>query len=116
MTENKLRLIVKALDDKKAEDIKIVEISNRIPMFDYYVIANGTNTRQLNGLAAATEEAVEKLNEHIHHIEGQGDSGWVVVDTNDIIVHLFIPETRDNFKFDELFKDCPTVDVDTLLK
>ena len=83
MSESKLKLILKALDEKKSEQISVIDISNKIPMLDYYVIANGSNPRQLNALSNAVEEAVEKLNEHIHHIEGTGDSGWMIVDAND---------------------------------
>ena len=116
MSESKLKLILKALDEKKAEQISVIDISNKIPMFDYYVIANGSNPRQLNALSNAVEEAVEKLNEHIHHIEGTGDSGWMIVDANDIIVHVFTNETREYFVFDNLFKDCPAINVESLLK
>ena len=116
MSESKLRLILNALDEKKAEQITVIDISNKIPMFDYYVIANGSNPRQLNALSSAVEEAVEKLNEHIHHIEGTGDSGWMIVDANEIIVHVFTDETRKYFDFDNLFKDCPIVDAESLLK
>ncbi|MGM9857784.1 MAG: ribosome silencing factor [Bacilli bacterium] len=116
MSESKLKLIIKSLDDKKAEQISVIDISNKIPMFDYYVIANGSNPRQLNALASAVEEAVEKLHEHIHHIEGTGDSGWMIVDANDIIVHVFTEETRNHFDFDNLFKDCPKINVESLLK
>ena len=109
-------IIEKHLDEKKAEQISVIDISNKIPMFDYYVIANGSNPRQLNALSNAVEEAVEKLNEHIHHIEGTGDSGWMIVDANDIIVHVFTNETREYFDFDNLFKDCPVINVESLLK
>jgi ribosome-associated protein len=110
-----LRLCCRALDDKKAEDLKVLDVSDVSSITDYFIIASGTSEPHLRAL---TNEVSQVLKEHRVKVIGKDLSaagGWNVVDAFDIIVHLFLPETRDYYRLDSLWKDAPEVEVATLL-
>jgi ribosome-associated protein len=97
--------IVEALEDKKGENIILMDLE-KIAMFTgYFVICSGTSDRMLDALA---DGVVEKVRE-TYNIKGksQGDpaSGWVLVDFGSVIVHCFAPETRDFYKLEELWRE-----------
>ena len=86
--ENKtLELIVKSLDSKRAEDIEVIGISDLTVIADYFVIADAENNNQLQAIADNVEEQMMKNGNHCR-IEGKSESGWVLLDFGDIIVHI----------------------------
>ena len=85
-----LEAIVKALDSKRAEDIQVIGVKNLTILGDYFVIANGTSTTHTKTLADEVEYQMTKLGVEPLHREGRGNgSNWIVLDYNDIIVHVF---------------------------
>lgn len=96
---------VNALDQKKAEALRILYVGNVSSVTDYFIIATGTSNPHLKALSKAAIEAIEAGGDEAV-ATGVGDqSGWVVVDAYDFMVHLFTEETRDYFNLEGLWKD-----------
>lgn len=95
--EKKIKAIVEVLEQVKATDIKIFDYENKSPFFDYVIVATATD-RQGNAAVGylKKEEIVELKN-----VEGRGNTGWVLIDLGDIIVHIFTDEQRKYYNFDE---------------
>ena len=81
-----LKAIVRAVDDKLGEDIKVINVSNRTIIGEYFVICSASNSRRLNAVKESVIESVEKLGLNIHHQEGAHGSEWLLVDAYDVIV------------------------------
>ena len=88
------KLAYKALEDKKGEDIKVIDISEISVLADYFIIANGTNANQVNALVDSVEEELSKVGYDVKQREGYGLGNWVLLDFGDIIVHVFDKENR----------------------
>jgi ribosome-associated protein len=96
------KLVVDTLNDKKAEDIEVLDVRDRTPLADFYVIATGNNPRLMNALKEAVEEAFEKNKLAINHIEGKPESGWILVDGYSVIINIFSPEERERISLKDL--------------
>ena len=100
----------KILDSKKARDIKILCINEKTIIADYFVIAMGTSTTQVNALAGEVEfKLSEELDILPARIEGTGSGSWVLLDYNSVIVHVFSPEAKEFYKLDKLWSDADEV-------
>jgi ribosome-associated protein len=99
------RTIVNSLEDKKGEDIILLDIKGLASFTDYFVICTATSSRMLNALADGVVEKTHELYDKKGHKEGNSDSGWLVVDYGDVVVHLFDEELRSYYKLEELWKD-----------
>lgn len=112
------KLIVKkaydALNDKKAEDIKIIEIGSLSTVADYFIIANGTNAPHVESLVDNVEEELLKENIHAERVEGVKSSGWILMDYNDVVVHVFSKEDRLFYDLERVWRDGKLIDVETL--
>lgn len=109
-------LCCRALDDKKAEDIRILDVSELSSITDYLVIATGNSEPHLRAL---TQEVSRVLKEQKHHIVGHEmnpQTGWTVLDAHDVIVHLFLPDRRDLYQLDSLWKDGRKIDVEQFVE
>lgn len=111
----KLSTIVKALDSKRAEDIRIIEIGDLTIVADYFVIANGTSSTQTKALAEEVEFKMSQLGIEPNRTEGYQGATWVVLDYGDIIVHVFYKETRDHYNLERLWSDGEDIDVKQFL-
>ena len=103
--------IVKALDEKKAEDIKLIRISELTVLADYFIIANGTSNTHVRALAEEVEYATDQLGVKTRNIEGRS-TGWILLDYGDIVVHVFTPQDRDYYGLERLWKDGAFEDID----
>ena len=108
--EECLKIIYKALDDKKAEDICIIDIHEISPMADYFVIANGTNINQVHALADNVSEELAKLKVMTKQTEGYSAGNWILMDYGDIIIHLFDKESRSYYDLERIWKDGKVVE------
>lgn len=112
------KLIVKkvydALNDKKAEDIKIIEIGSLSTVADYFIIANGSNAPHVESLVDNVEEELLKENIHAERVEGVKSSGWILMDYNDVVVHVFSKEDRLFYDLERVWRDGKLIDVETL--
>lgn len=97
--------IVTAIDDKKATDIRVIDVSAQSGVTDFFIIATGAADQHLRGLRIEIERVLDEDGVKIIGVESQPESGWTVVDCFDVIVHLFKAEQRNNFQFEKLWKD-----------
>lgn len=105
-------LAYKALDDKKAEDIKVIEIGNISVIADYFVIANGNNPSQVEAMVGAVEDELRKNGYPVKRIEGVKSSGWVLMDFGDVVVHVFSKEDRLFYDLERIWRDGKDVSHD----
>ena len=99
------RQLVDTLDEKKGEDIVLIDIHEVASFTDYFIICSGTSDRMLDSLAnAVIEKAHESAEVNKRRAEGQASSGWLLVDLDDIIVHLFSPDQREYYQLEQLWE------------
>ena len=105
-----------ALEDKKASDIKVINIEKVSSIADFFIIASGTSSPHTKALSDFVEEKVQKeLNENILRREGYRDGTWVLLDYGDIVVHVFNAEARDFYSLERLWSDGVPVDLSGVL-
>lgn len=97
--------IINALEDKKAEDIKTLDISNVSIMADYFIIASGTNRNQLQALCDNVDEKLHKIGHDVKQIEGYETANWILMDYGDIIVHIFDKDNRLFYDLERIWSD-----------
>lgn len=98
------RLVIEALEEKKAENIVLIDIHEIASFTDYFVICSGSSDRMIDSLADAVLEAAKHKADLLGKKEGQASSGWVLVDLGDIVVHLFSPDQRDYYRLEQLWE------------
>lgn len=108
----KLALI--GLENKKGADIKVIDISGVSVMADYFLIASGSNKKQVQALADSVEEKLHEADIHPRQIEGYPAANWILMDFNDVIVHIFNEEDRLFYNLEKIWLDGKVVDVDCL--
>jgi len=97
------RSVVTTLEDKKGENILLLDIQTISSFADYFVLCSGTSDRMLQSLADAVMEDAKKTYGVISAMEGEPVDGWVVVDLGDVVVHLFSPDQRDYYDLERLW-------------
>ena len=105
------RIAWNALNDKKGEDIKIIDITGISVLDDYFIIANGTNDSQVNALVDNVEEELHKAGYPLKQREGRASGSWVLLDFGDIIVHVFDKENRLFYDLERIWKDGKITDI-----
>lgn len=95
--------IINSLEEKKGEDILLLDIQKISSFTDYFVICTGTSDRMLDALAEAVTEAIRKNHHKKGRVEGSPQEGWTVIDYGDVVVHLFSPDQRDYYRLEELW-------------
>ena len=107
-------IVYKALDDKKAFDIKILDIKKISAVADYFVIADGTNKNQVQAMCDSVEEEMPKAGYSLKSVEGYSQGGWILLDYYDIIVHIFSDEARRFYDIERIWNDAADVTKDLL--
>lgn len=105
------KIAIMALEDKKANDIHVIEISEVSTIADYFIIANGTNRNQVQALIDSVEEALEKVNCRVKQIEGYDSANWILMDYGDIIIHVFDQENRLLYDLEKMWRDGTQVEL-----
>ena len=108
------RIAYDALNDKKGEDIKIIDIAGVSVLADYFLIANGNSDSQVSALVDNVEEQLHKAGYPLKQREGQASGKWVLLDFGDIIVHVFDKENRLFYDLERIWKDGKNVEIDEL--
>jgi ribosome-associated protein len=101
------RVIVDALEDVKAQDIKVFNTSHLTALFDRVIVASGTSNRQTKALASSVRESVKEAGGDIISTEGEDIGEWVLVDCGDAIVHILQPALRQYYNLEEIWGDKP---------
>lgn len=101
---------IAALNDKKAEDIKIIDISKVSVMADYFIIATGSNRNQIQAMIDNVEEKLHKEGYTPKQVEGYETANWILMDYRDIIIHVFDSENRLFYDLERIWRDGQLID------
>jgi ribosome-associated protein len=101
------RLVVDALEDVKAHDIKVFNTTTLTSLFDRVIVASGTSNRQTRALASSVVEKVKGAGGAVVSVEGTEAGEWVLVDLGDVVVHIMQPAARDYYALEEIWGDKP---------
>ena len=104
------RIALKALEDKKARDVKIIDISQVSVLADYFIIANGASATQIQTLSDAVSQALGKEGLVTKQVEGYQNAQWVLLDFGDLIVHIFDEENRLFYDLERIWLDGKPID------
>ena len=111
-----LEIAVKALDSRKAKNITALKVEDLTILANYFIIASATSTTQVKALADEVEYQLGEKGVKPTSIEGYQSQTWIVLDYYDIIVHVFLEETRDFYQLERLWADGTPVDISELVK
>lgn len=115
MTSKELaKIAVDALEDKKVEDLRVIDISDISIMADYFIIGSGLSQIQVKALANNVEEKLHEAGVSPRQIEGYQSATWILMDFNDIIVHVFNSENRLFYNLEKIWLDGKPVDPSDL--
>ena len=113
-SKDMLKVIIDALQDKKAEDIRVIDISNVSVIADYFVIASGSNTNQIQAMVDNVEEEMFKAGYDDPKVEGYNTASWILLDYTDVIVHVFSEDDRAFYNIERIWRDGKEVDINSL--
>lgn len=99
------QLVIDALEDRKGVDIKVMDVRAKSSITDIMVVAGGSSSRQLKALADSVVEKAKENGVQPLGVEGKPESGWVLVDLGDVVVHVMLPETRDFYNLEKIWGD-----------
>ena len=108
------KLAISALEDKKAEDIKVIDISEVSVIADYFIIANGTNRSQIQALSDHVEETLGRAEVPLKQVEGYDNANWVLLDFHDVIIHIFDKENRLFYDLERIWRDGTMIETGEL--
>ena len=113
-SKDMLKVIIDALQDKKAEDIRVIDISNVSVIADYFVIASGSNTNQIQAMVDNVEEEMFKAGFDDPKVEGYNTASWILLDYKDVIVHVVSEDDRAFYNIERIWRDGKEVDINSL--
>ncbi len=93
-----------ALENKKGEDVKILDIRELSDFADYFVLATGNNRNQIDAMEEAVGEALNKIGANHRNTEGNRDSNWILMDYGDVIIHIFDKESRSFYDLERIWR------------
>ena len=102
-----LDIVIQTLDEKQAEDIVSIDMRSVTPYTDYFVLCTARNVRHGASLAEFVEQEAEKNGYSVRTREGERDSSWILLDCNEVVVHIFTEDTRNTYRLESLWADLP---------
>ncbi len=109
--ESLARSIVRILDEKLAGDIRLLHVTEKTIIADYFVICTGSSTTQIRSLAGEVEYLIGEAGMKPGHIEGLPEANWICMDYHSVIVHIFNEENRSTYRLEKLWEDAEEVDI-----
>ena len=110
-----LKHLVKALDEKHASDIVVLDMQKYSPLYDYMIITTAKNDRLASGILRELKDVAGKIDLNLKRIEGANHAQWVLADFERIVVHVFTPEMRLEYNLEKLWGDVPRINIEGLL-
>lgn len=114
-TDKIIETVVKAADDKKALDIVVMDMKEVSGVSDAFIIMEAMNTRQIGAIVDNIVDKVEEEGIEVHHVEGNSNSGWVLIDLLDVVVSVFSHDERGFYNLEKLWSDAPLIDVSNMI-
>ncbi|HCZ7649178.1 TPA: ribosome silencing factor [Staphylococcus aureus] len=102
-----LAIAVDAIDNKKGEDTISLEMKGISDMIDYFVVTHGNNERQVQAIARAVKEVANEQNIEVKRMEGYNEARWILIDLDDVVVHVFHKDERNYYNIEKLYQDAP---------
>ncbi len=115
-SSEKMKAIVKHLDNKKAKDIKALDVSGLTLLADYFVICSAQSSTQVRALADTLEEEMLKQDISLFQKEGKQGFNWILMDYSDVIVHIFYQETREFYGLEKLWSDAGELPLNEIIE
>ena len=110
-SKERTRLAIRALEEKKAENIEVIDSSEVYVIVDYFMIANGTNHNQKQALADSVEETIGRAGGNLKQVEGYDTANWILMDFLDVIVHIFDRDNRLFYDLERIWRDGRQIDL-----
>ncbi|WP_438973343.1 ribosome silencing factor [Polaribacter sp.] len=112
-TDDLIAVIIKGIDDVKGEDIQLLDLRDiENTVCDYFVICSGTSNTQVNAISGSVQKNVSKeVKDKPWHVEGQGNSEWVLMDYVNVVVHIFQKHVRDYYDIESLWGDAKITEI-----
>ena len=114
-TETIYKLAANALNSKKARQLKVLKIDDLTAFSEYFVIATATSSTHVRALADEVEDKLKEAGITPHHIEGRS-TGWIVLDYNSVVVHVFTPSEREFYSLDNMWSDGTEIELNNILE
>ena len=111
MNETLLNITYKAIDDKRGEDIVVLNMEGISLLADYFIIAEGSSERQVQAIARELKDTAEKAGYVVRKIEGMDTARWILVDMGDVVAHIFHKDERAYYNLERLWGDAPQLDA-----
>ncbi|MBE5967227.1 MAG: ribosome silencing factor [Lachnospiraceae bacterium] len=108
------KLAYQALEEKKGEDIQVIEIKEISILADYFIIANGTNASQVDALVDSVKETLAEHGYEPRRIEGVRSASWILLDYGDLVVHVFSKEDRLFYNLERIWRDGKAISKEEL--
>ncbi len=108
-------MAVDALEDRKGEDVRVIDISEISTLADFFIIAGGSNINQVQAMADAVQEKLGREGYMTKNVEGYDSGNWILLDFGDIIVHVFDNENRLFYDLERIWRDGKSIDKKELL-
>ena len=103
-TEDKLKLVTEAIDERKGENTEVIDLRDRTLIADYFVITSGTSNVHIRAIVDGISRKIKEKRLKRPDVEGYSEARWVLVDFGDIVVHIFAPEEREFYDIESLWK------------